>query len=113
MTAAMLYVTVPTRAEAEKISHTLVEERLAACVNIHGPTTSIYEWNGVIHSESELVLIVKTRDSLQERITDRIVQLHSYECPCVLNMPVHSGFRAYLEWISAQTDSPGKPVSEV
>lgn len=109
----MLYVTVPTRAEAEKIAETLVSERLAACVNIHGPTTSIYEWNGEVQSESELVLIVKTRASLQERITDRIVQLHSYECPCVLNLPVHSGFRAYLEWISTQTESPGEPVSEV
>jgi periplasmic divalent cation tolerance protein len=105
MTASMLYVTVPTREEAETIASTLVEERYAACVNIHGPITSFYEWKDEVQADSELVLIVKTQARLQERVTDRIVELHSYECPCVLNLPVHSGLNAYLEWISDQTQA--------
>lgn len=106
MTACLLYVTVPNREEAESIAEVLVRERLAACVNIHGPTTSVYEWNGQLQRDTELVLIIKTQARLGDRVTDRVVELHSYECPCVLNLPVQAGLSAYLEWVEAQTTVP-------
>lgn len=93
------YVTVPTREEALAIGRALVEERLAACANLLPGMTSVYRWQGAVEEASELVLIAKTRTALFDRLAARVVELHSYELPCVVALPVAAGLPAYLDWL--------------
>lgn len=99
----MIYVTTKDAAEAEAIGSALVEERLVACVNILSPARSIYRWKGAIERASEAVLIAKTRDTLVERVIERVRTLHSYEVPCIEAIPIVNGNPAYLRWIDDET----------
>jgi periplasmic divalent cation tolerance protein len=103
MNAMMIYVTTKDAAEAEAIGSALVEERLVACVNILSPARSIYRWKGAIERASEAVLIAKTRDTLVERVIERVRTLHSYEVPCIEAIPIVNGNPAYLRWIDDET----------
>ena len=104
MSAAWLvYVTTNERAEAVEIGRALVEARLAACVNIIDPVTSIYWREGAVQEDSETVLVVKTRDELVVQLTDRVKTLHSSSCPCVVALPVEGENPDYLEWIARET----------
>jgi periplasmic divalent cation tolerance protein len=107
-TALMLaYITCATVEEASTIGERLVSERLAACVNILPGMRSLYWWQGVVTSSSEAVLIAKGPQALAERLTERVRQLHSYQCPCVLILPVAGGNPAYLEWLAGVVRPPG------
>jgi periplasmic divalent cation tolerance protein len=99
----MAYITVGTDEEAETIAAAVVEEKLAACVNILGPVASIYRWKGEIEQAREIVLLAKTRAALFERLRDKVKALHSYETPCIVAYPVLDGFGPYLDWIRAET----------
>lgn len=101
----LLYVTCKNREEAVAIGRALVESRLAACVNILPGMHSLYRWKNKIESSEETVLIVKTRHALTDVVTRRIKELHSYEIPCILNIPVEGGSDAYLQWILRETES--------
>jgi periplasmic divalent cation tolerance protein len=103
MTLSLCYVTAGSRAEALAIARTVVEERLAASANVLDGVTSIYWWQGALEQASEAVLILKTRTELVERLTARIRELHSYECPCVVALSVFAGNPQYLDWIAAET----------
>ena len=103
MAATLLYVTAGSEEEALGIGRALVEARLAACANVIPATTSVYWWEGAIQQETEAILIVKTRDALVETVTERIRTLHSYECPCVLALPIAGGHQPFLDWIEAET----------
>ncbi len=103
MTASFCYVTVGSRAEALTIGRALVEERLAACANVLDGATSIYRWQGKIEQDDEVVLIAKTRTELVDRLTARVKALHSYDCPCVVVLPIDQGNAEYLAWIEAET----------
>ena len=82
----------------------MVDERLAACANVLDGMTSLYWWQGVLEQASEAVLILKTRAELVERLTMRVRELHSYDCPCVVALPIAAGNPDYLAWIAGETE---------
>ena len=82
----------------------MVDERLAACANGLDGMTSLYWWQGVLEQASEAVLILKTRAELVERLTMRVRELHSYDCPCVVALPIAAGNPDYLAWIAGETE---------
>jgi periplasmic divalent cation tolerance protein len=99
----LVYMTAPTREEAMKIAGTVVQERLAACANVLPEVTSIYEWQGKMRAETECVVIMKTQEARVSWLTDRLIQLHPYECPCVVSFPLVSGHEAFFDWVKSQT----------
>jgi periplasmic divalent cation tolerance protein len=99
----LIYVTASTLVEARSIGKKLVEERLAACVNILPKMHSIYRWKNKVESANEVVLIVKTRNSNYKKIESRVKQLHSYDVPCVIKLNVTAGSREYLKWIESES----------
>ena len=101
--ALVIFVTVGSEDEAEKIAEGLVEERLAACVSIVPKIRSIYTWKGKVEREEELLLIIKTKEELFERVRDRVKELHSYEVPEIIAIPVTNGLKEYLDWIDEVT----------
>ena len=103
MAVSFCYVTAGSRDEALSIGRAVVQERLAACANVLDGMTSIYWWQGALEQAGEAALILKTRAELVERLTARIKELHSYECPCVVALPIVAGNPAYLAWIAAET----------
>lgn len=103
MSQCLVYMTAPNDDEARSIARVLVEDRLAACVNIMGGMRSVYRWQGEIHEDGEVVLIAKTRRDLVPALTDKVRAIHSYDCPCVVAMPIDGGNPDFLKWIDAQT----------
>ena len=103
MALTFCYVTAGSRDEALTIGRTVVEERLAACANVLDGMTSLYWWQGALEQAGEAVLILKTRAELVGRLTARIKELHSYECPCVVALPIAAGNPDYLRWIAGET----------
>lgn len=97
------YVTCPNSSVAEKIASLLVDQKLAACVNIIPSVKSIYSWNGKIEQNEEVLMMIKTRSSLVEKLTESVKANHPYECPEVISVPISSGFGPYLKWISEST----------
>jgi len=102
--AVVILVTVPTRDEAQMISQLLVGERKAACVNIVSQIDSIFWWEGKIDSEKECILVVKTKASLLDEVTNMIKQAHSYEVPEVIAMPIIGGNEDYLKWLNNEIE---------
>ena len=99
MKTKLIYVTTASRAEAERIAETVVTEHLAACANILDGVTSVFHWDGKLCRESEAVLILKTTADKADALTARIKELHSYECPCIVVLPIEGGNPAFLEWL--------------
>jgi len=106
--AAVVLTTAGSRAEAERVASVLVEERLAACVNLIAPLTSIYRWRGAVERAREVLLVIKTRRTLVPRIAARVRALHSYEVPEVIALPVVAGARSYLAWLLGETAVPAR-----
>ena len=98
-----VYITAANVEEARRIGKTLIEERLAACVNILPQLESWYRWEGKVDNSQESLLIAKTRADLRDSVQRRVLELHSYSCPCVVFLPVAGGNPAYLEWIARET----------
>jgi len=103
MSATFIYVTVPTEEAARMIARAVVEDRLAACANILPGMQSLYHWKGEVQEAREAVLIFKTRSSLFQALEARVRELHPYNTPCIVALPVEQGHAAYLEWILAET----------
>lgn len=99
-----VYVTCGNREEALALARAVVGERLAACANVLGAVTSVYEWEGKTHEDEEVALLLKTRRDLVQALTERIGALHSYDCPCVVAWPIETGADDYLEWVREQTE---------
>jgi periplasmic divalent cation tolerance protein len=97
-----IYVTAGNMREAGKIGARLVEERLAACVNIF-PIRSVYRWKGKTQREKETAMIIKTRRGLVDRVIQRVKELHTYEVPCVVALGVEEGSADFLRWIDEST----------
>ena len=97
-----IYITAGSEEEAAGIGRTLIEERLAACVNIL-PVRSVYRWEGSIQDEAEVVAFIKTRSSLAEKVIERVKSLHSYEVSCIVVLPIKQGNPDYLQWIEEST----------
>jgi periplasmic divalent cation tolerance protein len=104
--AVMLYTTFPSLVEAETVGKTLVEDRLAACVNILPGMISHYRWEGAIERAEEAVMLIKTRASLAETVRAAVKTSHPYETPAILVLPIESVDETYFSWIMDST----KPV---
>lgn len=100
MKAKLIYVTAADRAEAETIAETVVTEKLAACANIMDGLTSVFFWDGKLCKEQECLLILKAGEANTETLIRRIIELHSYDCPCVISLPIESGNPAFLQWLT-------------
>ena len=98
-----VYTTLPDANAAKSLSLALVEERLAACVNIHAEMTSIYEWQGKIETGPEVPVFIKTRRDLAQRVIDFSRPRHPYTVPCFLILPIVGGNEDYLAWARTQT----------
>jgi periplasmic divalent cation tolerance protein len=100
----IVLVTVPNAETADKLGEALVGERLAACVNVVGGVRSIYRWKGAVEKDTELLCICKTTRAGLERLRARVVELHPYEVPEVVALPIEAGHAPYLDWIKASVD---------
>ena len=103
MVVTLCYITVPSRAQAERIGRMLVQERLAACVNIIDGMRSIYHWEGALHEDDEVILLAKTCTDRVTELTSLVVREHPASCPCVLTIPVSGGHADFLTWVAYQT----------
>ena len=104
MHECFVYITTKDEDEAKKIGRALVAEKLVACVNIH-PINSIYRWQEEVQEDSEVAVFVKTKAGLVDEVISRVKELHSYEVPCVISLPIEKGNPDFLEWIEASTKS--------
>lgn len=103
--AVLMLSTVSDIELAKRIAHVLVEEGLAACVNLGAESLSIYMWQGSVNSATEVALTIKTRAALAQTVADRLGQLHPYDVPEILVMGLQGGSKAYLQWLADQTGS--------
>ncbi|MDP6352605.1 MAG: divalent-cation tolerance protein CutA [Alphaproteobacteria bacterium] len=101
--AVSVYITTADKAEALAIGRALVEKRLAACANVIDGMRSVYRWQGEVAEDDEAVLIVKTIQALAAAVIETVRGLHSYDCPCVVVLPILGGNPDYLTWIEEQT----------
>lgn len=100
----LMLSTAPDALLAKRIAHMLVEEGLAACVNLGAESLSMYMWQGQLEGTTEVSLTIKTRASRAQDVANRLGQLHPYEVPEILVIGPLGGSRAYLQWLSEQTD---------
>jgi len=98
-----VWVTFPDRETARQIATKVVEEQLAACVNLVPGVESVYRWEGKVERAHEILGILKTTEALQETLRDRLVELHPHDVPEVLFVPIAGGSEAYLDWITQST----------
>lgn len=101
--ALVLLCTCPDDAVAAGIARTLVEERLAACVNRLALTASTYRWQGAVVEAAEVLLLIKTTAARHEALAARLAELHPYDVPEIIALPVDRGLPAYLDWLAAET----------
>jgi periplasmic divalent cation tolerance protein len=99
----VVFSTCGSQEEARKLAGTLIEKRLAACINITAPITSVYRWKGVVEEANEWLLIIKSRREHFDGIRAALEAAHSYELPEVLAIPVLEGAPNYLAWLEAET----------
>ena len=103
----VVYCTCPDQTTAERIAEAVLIERLAACANIVPGLISIFRWQGQIRRDPELLLILKTREAVYSLLEGRIRELHPYEVPEIVALPIQAGAADYLGWL---TDNTGAPV---
>jgi len=101
----LVLTTMPDDARAEALAATLVDERLAACVNVHGPMRSTYRWKGQVETEIERQLVIKTTRERVTALESRVHELHPYELPELVVIPVEDGSAPYLNWVANETQS--------
>ncbi|MFQ5866602.1 MAG: divalent-cation tolerance protein CutA [bacterium] len=100
MKQMVLFITSGSQEEAKRLAKVLVEEKLAACVNILPDVESIYWWKDKIELSKERMLVVKTQGKMVKRVVKRVKEIHSYKVPEVIALPIVEGNRDYLQWIS-------------
>ena len=99
MSVVSVYAVFANAEEAERIGRAVVEERLAACINILGPVRSIYRWQGEIETADEVAAIFKTTDAAADALITRIAALHSYDVPCIVAWPIDKVLQSYADWV--------------
>ncbi|MEI2417146.1 divalent-cation tolerance protein CutA [Orrella sp. JC864] len=102
----LLFSNAPDLLLAKRIAHVLVEEGLAACVNLGAPMLSIYGWKGQVQADSEIPMWIKTTAGRCEAAIETLARLHPYEVPEAIAVPVSQGLPAYLDWVRAQAQGP-------
>jgi periplasmic divalent cation tolerance protein len=103
MTTLLVLTNVPGRAAAERLADLLVEQRLAACVNILAPCRSVYRWKDAVQHDEEHPLLMKTTAERYPALEQALRAAHPYELPEIIAVPVERGLPAYLEWVVAET----------
>lgn len=97
----LVLTTLPDAASAERVARVLVDERLAACVTVLGAATSVYRWEGAVASAQESPLLIKVAAERLPALQDRLLQLHPYDLPELIALPIVAGLGAYIEWALA------------
>lgn len=105
----LVYITAPDRDTARELCETLVHERLAACANILDGMESCYWWQGAMQRATESVCILKTTAPGFSALEKRALELHPYEVPCIVALPLTHGYAPFLRWIAEETQ-PGRPL---
>jgi len=105
MKTNFIYMTAGSKDEAKKIAKELVTTRLAACVNLLDNMNSFYLWQGEIQEDTEVVMIAKTTEDRIPELIEKVKSMHSYDCPCIVSLPVLGGYQPFLDWI-ADSSSP-------
>lgn len=105
--ARFVYVTAASETEAREIAGSVIAERLAACANLLPGMRSIYRWQDEVAEAAECVLILKTRSGQIERLIARVKNLHSYDCPCIVVLPIEKGYPPFLSWLVSETTVEG------
>jgi len=100
MASIIVFMTTATKQEAQKIAHSLLEKRLIACANILGPVDSEFWWQGKIEKAKEFLVLMKSDEKLFEKLSQAIKEVHSYEVPEILALPIVKGWPPYLEWLN-------------
>ena len=98
-----VYMTAASKDEATKIAKELVTARLAACVNILDNMNSFYLWQGEIQDDAEVIMIAKTTEDRIPELIEKVRSMHSYDCPCIVSLPVSSGYQPFLDWIAGNS----------
>ena len=98
-----VYMTAGSVEEAKSIGQILVGKNLAACVNLLENMTSIFNWEDKMEESQEVIIIAKTRKTLMPKLIEKVNSLHSYDCPCILELPIQGGNPDFLSWIKSQT----------
>ncbi|KAA5607313.1 divalent-cation tolerance protein CutA [Roseospira marina] len=104
MEYCLVYMTAGSHDEAVRIGHALVAEHLAACVNVLGPITSIFRWDGATQEDQEVAFLAKTRAEHVDALAARVQALHSYDCACAVALPIQGGHPPFLQWIGEETE---------
>ncbi len=99
----VIFITAPGEEEAAGIARSLVESRLAACVNIVRNMRSLYVWQGNIEDDTEVLMIVKTQKKLFKALSKKVRELHSYDVPEIIALPIVDGSEEYLTWLREST----------
>ena len=99
MSVVSVYAVFANAEEAERIGRAVVEERLAACINILPGVRSIYRWQGAIETADEVAAILKTTSAMADALIARIAALHSYDVPCIVTWPIDKVLADYADWV--------------
>jgi periplasmic divalent cation tolerance protein len=105
MSALVVLSTFPNEDKAVEVARVLVEEGLAACVNVHPRVRSIYRWKGKLEDDAETLAIIKTTSERYDALAARLVALHPYELPEVIALPIAAGHAPYLAWLARHVSS--------
>lgn len=100
----LVLTNMPDQASAEKLARGLVESKLAACVNILAPCTSVYRWQGQTETASEIPMLIKTTSAAYTALERAILTLHPYELPEIVQVPISGGLPAYIAWLTTETN---------
>ena len=103
MTSLLVLTNLPDRATADRLADSLIERRLAACINILAPCRSVYRWKGAVQHDEEHPMLIKTTAERYSEVEAAIRAGHPYELPEIIAFPVERGLAAYLEWLAAET----------
>ncbi|MEQ9115568.1 MAG: divalent-cation tolerance protein CutA [Rickettsiales bacterium] len=95
-----VYMAFGSKINAEEVIGELLEGKLIACANIICGVTSMYEWNGEIKKDNEVVVFAKTKHALFDQVVKKVKEMHSYDCPCIIKLAVSDGYKPYLDWLS-------------
>lgn len=102
----LVMTNLPDRDAAARLARALIEDRLAACVNVLGTCSSIYRWDGGVEEAEEVPVLIKTRAARYPEVEARIRELHPYELPEIIAVPIAHGLPEYLEWVAKETAIP-------
>jgi periplasmic divalent cation tolerance protein len=103
----LVLFSLPDQAVAQQLARTLIDRRLAACVSVLAPCTSVYRWHGAVEEAAEVPVLAKTTASRYAELESALRELHPYELPEIIAVPVVRGLPAYLDWVAGETATPG------